>query len=262
MRKLRAKLTYSNVISTLCLFLILGGGAYAASRLPKNSVGTKQLKANSVNGSKVKDGSLTGADLTGPVGDSSHAANADHATNADHAGTADSSTHSSQADSATNAGNADKLDGQDSAVFAQVGSEAWQSPTFNDGDCWGVCGFGPHYACYWMSYPDSNYSSVAYFRDRSGVVHLRGLAQAHDGGTKTCVYVGDEVILTLPPGYRPDATQIYPILANDKPGRLDIGAHGQVAIEPGFPTFTDAKNFVSLNGITFRCDPPGQDGCP
>jgi len=27
MRKARAKLSYSNVVSTLCLFLILGGGA-------------------------------------------------------------------------------------------------------------------------------------------------------------------------------------------------------------------------------------------
>jgi hypothetical protein len=61
---MRPKLTYSNVISTVCLFLLLGGGAaYAASSLGKNSVGTKQLKNNAVTGSKVKNGSLLAQDF-------------------------------------------------------------------------------------------------------------------------------------------------------------------------------------------------------
>ncbi len=51
------------MISTLCLFLLLGGGAYAATKLPKNSVGTKQLRKNAVTGAKVKDKSLTGNDI-------------------------------------------------------------------------------------------------------------------------------------------------------------------------------------------------------
>jgi len=39
MRALRSKLTYANVISTLCLFLLLGGGAaMAAGQLARNSV--------------------------------------------------------------------------------------------------------------------------------------------------------------------------------------------------------------------------------
>jgi hypothetical protein len=87
LQKTRGRLTYANVISSLCLFLLLGGGAaYAASQLGKNSVGKKQLKANAVttakikknavtaakikngavNGEKVADGSLTGADINGP----------------------------------------------------------------------------------------------------------------------------------------------------------------------------------------------------
>jgi hypothetical protein len=71
---MRPKLSYANVISTLCLFLLLAGGAaYAASHLAKNSVGSKQIKKNAVTtakikknaitGVKVKDGSLTGNDL-------------------------------------------------------------------------------------------------------------------------------------------------------------------------------------------------------
>ena len=42
MSKLRTKLTYSNVVATLALFLALGGGAaIAANQLAKNSVGAK-----------------------------------------------------------------------------------------------------------------------------------------------------------------------------------------------------------------------------
>jgi hypothetical protein len=64
MNRVREKLTYSNVISTLCLFLLLGGGtAFAASQLEKESVGTNQLKKGAVTPSKLSKASketLTG----------------------------------------------------------------------------------------------------------------------------------------------------------------------------------------------------------
>jgi hypothetical protein len=43
MRRIRRHLTYANVISTLCLFLLLGGGAYAAFHLPRNSVRSRNI---------------------------------------------------------------------------------------------------------------------------------------------------------------------------------------------------------------------------
>jgi hypothetical protein len=70
MKRMRAKLTYANVISTLCLFLLVGGGAaWAAVHLPKNSVGAKQLKKGAVTPAKLSTAAkttLTG--LPGPVG--------------------------------------------------------------------------------------------------------------------------------------------------------------------------------------------------
>ncbi|MFT3865066.1 MAG: hypothetical protein QM729_12395 [Solirubrobacterales bacterium] len=50
---IRRRLTYANVIATLALFLAIGGGAYAATRLPKNSVGTAQLKKGAVTAGKI-----------------------------------------------------------------------------------------------------------------------------------------------------------------------------------------------------------------
>jgi hypothetical protein len=60
------RLTYANVISTLSLFLVLGGGAYAASTLPRNSVGTPQLKAAAVTPAKLSTAAK--ATLTGATG--------------------------------------------------------------------------------------------------------------------------------------------------------------------------------------------------
>jgi hypothetical protein len=62
--RLRTHLTYANVTSSLALFLALGGVSYAAVKLPRNSVGVRQLATNAVTGTKVKDGSLTAKDFS------------------------------------------------------------------------------------------------------------------------------------------------------------------------------------------------------
>ena len=50
---IRQRLTYANVVASLALFIALGGGAYAAVKLPKNSVGTSQIKAHAVTPPKL-----------------------------------------------------------------------------------------------------------------------------------------------------------------------------------------------------------------
>jgi hypothetical protein len=116
-------------MSSLAVFLLLGGGAALAAKtvLPKKSVGSKQLKTNAVTaakikneavggaklkkdavtGDKVKDGSLTGADINlSTLGTVPNAANAANATNANHAKSADNATNAANATNATNAANA------------------------------------------------------------------------------------------------------------------------------------------------------------
>jgi hypothetical protein len=67
MQRLRKKLTYANVISTLCLVLLVGGGsAYAATQLAKNSVGTRQIKREAVTPAKLSK--ATKAALAGTPG--------------------------------------------------------------------------------------------------------------------------------------------------------------------------------------------------
>ncbi len=50
-------------IGLLALFIAVGGVSYAAVQLPRNSVGTKQLKRGAVNSAKVKDRSLLARDF-------------------------------------------------------------------------------------------------------------------------------------------------------------------------------------------------------
>jgi hypothetical protein len=66
MNKLRSKLTYSNVMVTILAFVVLGGSAYAATELGKNSVGTKQLKNGAVTKAKIAKAAQTA--LTGQTG--------------------------------------------------------------------------------------------------------------------------------------------------------------------------------------------------
>ena len=58
--KLRPHLTFANIVSSIALFVALGGGAYAVS-IPRNSVGGPQLKRGAVTASKIKKGAVTSA---------------------------------------------------------------------------------------------------------------------------------------------------------------------------------------------------------
>ncbi len=64
MHRIRVRLTYANVMSTIGIFLVLGGAtAFAATQLAKNSVGTKQLRKNAVTAAKIKKNAVTKAKI-------------------------------------------------------------------------------------------------------------------------------------------------------------------------------------------------------
>jgi hypothetical protein len=65
----------SMAVALVALVVAMGGTGYAASQLPKNSVGAKQIKSGGVGTSEVADGSLLATDFAagqlaaGPKGD-------------------------------------------------------------------------------------------------------------------------------------------------------------------------------------------------
>jgi hypothetical protein len=74
LRSIRSRLTYANVVASIALFVALGGGAYAAIKLPAGSVGTEQIRKSAVRSAQVRNHSLLAADFklgqlpTGPRG--------------------------------------------------------------------------------------------------------------------------------------------------------------------------------------------------
>jgi hypothetical protein len=114
LRTFRSKLTYANVISTLCLFLLLGGGAaFADTKLGKNSVGTQQIKNQAVTAAKIKNGTITGAQV-------SNGSLTGTQINLATLGAVPSATSATTATTASTAENAQNLDGQSAVQIASA----------------------------------------------------------------------------------------------------------------------------------------------
>ncbi len=111
------------VIALIALFVALGGTSFAAiNALPKNSVGSKQLKKNAVTGVKIKNGAVTAAKIN-PSGLT--------VPNATHATSADSATNATNATTATNANSlggvaASGYVKNSGTIYVQQGHANWQ----------------------------------------------------------------------------------------------------------------------------------------
>jgi type II secretory pathway pseudopilin PulG len=103
--QIRKRLTYANVMSSIAVFLVLGGAtAFAAGQLAKNSVGAKQLKKNSVTAAKIKNNAVTGAKIQ-------NGAIVGSKINLGSLGTVPSATNAANATNATTAANANATNG-------------------------------------------------------------------------------------------------------------------------------------------------------
>ncbi len=228
------RFSYANVMSTLAVFLALAGGSFAIGvAVKKNSVKSKQVKDNAlkskdlrngkaVTGADVADGSLAGAD----VADRSIAA-ADLA--------ADEAPH-------------------------VVGSSG--EPVFlngGDGDCtWDDYGLVV-----------GGLSPVSFYKGSDGRVQLGGTIRGRDtaGGDGVCdnspagEAIQDMHMFTLPPGYRPAASELHMTTAGGGLVFLLIGAEENARISStDIPEgavivfgFTSAiPSGLALDGISFR----------
>lgn len=61
-RRVRERITYANVISSMALFIALGGTSYALT-VPRNSVGAKQIRGGAVGASEVRTGAIRSGEV-------------------------------------------------------------------------------------------------------------------------------------------------------------------------------------------------------
>lgn len=106
---------------------------------------------------------------------------------------------------------------------------------------------------YWITRsPDAN-NEVSMTRDPLGIVHLHGVAE------KCASPPSGNTIFTLPAGSRPGKLEHLATVAADAFGAVNIEPNGDVTAVAG--NFAQ-PGWISLDGLTFRCAPSGQNGCP
>lgn len=216
------------VVACTALIIALSGTGYAAIRLPAKSVGTKQLRTGAVTNSKLARSAVTGRKV-GP--DALTGAQINEAT----LGTVPNATHAATADAATTAGTATSV----------AAPEAWHL----------VNAAGePPFQHSWQNGLNTTDEPLGFYKDRSGVVHLRG--RIINGSPNNSIF-------QLPAGYRPAAGKyaLFPaacecataqttIIAIEGSG-FSARADGSVTMQNGS---LSAGHFLALDGISFQAE--------
>ena len=208
-------------MSSIAVFLVLAGGAaFAANKLGKNTVGTKQLKNNAVTSAKIKKEAVTGAKIKlstlGKVPSAS---------------TADTATSATSAKTAETANVANSLTPPEAVhIVGASGQPGFEGGSSN------------------LVEAGLNLNPVGFWKDHEGVVHLQGVAKVGSGG-------GLGFVFTLPPGFRPASGRlaIFEQLENG----TTLIAGGNTVLEghelSGKVLGTEG-GVVALDGITFRAE--------
>jgi hypothetical protein len=227
-RRRRERFSSAHVISLIALFVALGGGAYAATIAPKDSVNSNSVVDESLRGRDVQNGKLSGKDLK----DQS-------VTGAD---VLESSL--AQVPSAKNAANAGKLDGKDSTQF--INSDEYRRVQVQVVDS------------------TNNSTAVTQTLDAPGAFKIEGSCDyAGAGGTTGKVTITSSAMTgwsvdTNAPGASPkDQTGLAAGASKDLIRRAPTGVphivHGDFAAN-SFPTRINGLVAVEVNYSAGRCD--------
>ncbi len=248
------------LVACLALFLAAGGPAAAvnAADAAARLITGKQIKDNSITGKDVKDGSLVVRDFKrgelaralpagqGVKGDAGpQGPTGPQGTAGPQGAKGDKGDRGEQGIQGAPGQKGDKGDKGDPGTPAPAPG-AWQTVSeFSSGN---FCA-GGNTDCHW-GYGAYSWPNPQFFKDSSGVVHLRGAVRCID----SCSY--SSFMFRLPAGYRP-AVQVVEgsMSSSDVYGagsfqRINVQADGWVSRA----TSQGGTAWVSLDGITFRAE--------
>ncbi len=222
MRTIRSKLTYANVMVTIPAFVALGGeAAFAAGKLAKNSVGTKQIKNQAVTSAKIKKGTIKGTQVA----------------NGSLTGTQINASTLSTVPTARTANTAQSAN-------SIVTPEAWHEVGTSE---------QPSFLNSWANVAGPIHpETAAFYKDHEGVVHLRGAVTG--GGSLS-------VIFQLPAGDRPANGQFIRVpvgctggtgCPNDVASVIIAGSNFAIPVYEGGVIAPSEATDVYLNGITSK----------
>ena len=250
----RIKPSPAMAVALVALFVSLAGGAYAATNLPANSVGTSQLIDAAVTHPKLAANSVWHANIG-----SRSVRNTNLAPNSVwHAqigrGSVQATNVSTQLLTAggalTGTFPAPRL-ANASVGSAQIVNGAVGSAQLAPAEAWLNVGAAsqPGFENHWTNSAVGTTPTPAGFMiDQDGVVHLRGQVA---GGTVSPT-AASSTVFTLPAGFRPTGgTRYFPALTGTAanvvtPGYVAITTAGQVFVGVG------NNHFVSLDNVSFR----------
>jgi hypothetical protein len=165
----------------------------------------------------------------------------------------------------------ESLRSQDLKNDTVTGDDVLES-SLTQGTTWRLVGtpgqpaFGDHVNCRWENY-DGVHSSAAFTRDAAGFVHLKGTLHPQRVGLEYCDGRPElnRSVFVLPPGYRPQRREWMPVVGG-KP-ELSVYIDGPKLTEPPAGSVSidgnlDLLEYVSIDGVSFRCAPAGVNGCP
>jgi hypothetical protein len=246
LKQIRRHLTYANVMSSIAVFLMLGGAtAFAATKIganeiKANSIKTGKIVKEAVTAGKIKNGAVTEAKLAdGAVTNRKIADGAVSTTKiANDAVTGDKVKDSSLTGSDINLGtlgtvptanNALNLGGAPASAYAKSALEsvhligAAGEPAFEN-SCKNI---------------NPEFQPAGFYKDGFGVVHLVGDINGCSGETVR--------VFVLPPGFRPAKFERFISHKSDT-------TIGTIRVDPSGDVTTFSNATPVLNGMYFRTE--------